>query len=58
MPEEAMKGGRRLVLEWSQINLTKMRRRPVDRWDRDVRRVAGGNTQTKAQDRVHERRLV
>lgn len=40
MPEEPMKGGRRLVLEWSPINLTKERRRPQDRWDRDIHWVA------------------
>ena len=39
------------VLEWSPRELKRLRGRPPDRWDRDIRKVTGINWQKTAQDR-------
>lgn len=37
MPEGVILRGRRLVLQWITINLTRVYKRQPDRWDRDIR---------------------
>ena len=41
----------RKVLEWYPRGVKRPRKRPQDRWDRDIRRTAGNSWMTKAGDR-------
>ena len=46
------------ILNWSPIYQKRPRGRPLDRWDRDLRKVAGSNWQRAAQHRQNWKNLL